>query len=116
MRRTIIALLKKDQAVSELVEAIGRLSSDGARLEVAVDYRTTPYLDHTVVGWTDGPPGSNVVAVLSGADPAGGAWRRFTITRRDAIHYELDVFPTPFKNDADPLSPGIPPGASRPRA
>jgi hypothetical protein len=118
MRRTLLAQLKKDQTFHDLLQALRALAAEegGGKLQVTSDYRTQPYLDHRVVEWTDGPPNSNVVAVLSGADPAGGHWRRFTLTRKSAGHYELDAFPTPFPNEVDPLSPGIPPGASRPRA
>ena len=45
-------------------------------------------LGHTVVGWVDGPPTSSVTFVFSGADPKGGAWRRFTLSRIEG-NYEL---------------------------
>src|SRR5262245_53914138 len=115
MRRTLIAQLKKDQSFEDLLAAMRglRAPEGGGTLEVTHDYRTQPYLHHKVVDWVDGPPNSNVVAVVSGADPDGEHWRRFAITRKSADHYELDVFPTPFPNPVDPLSPGIPPGSSR---
>jgi hypothetical protein len=115
MRRTLIARLKKDQTFEDLLAALRGLPAPegGGALQVTNDYRTQPYLQHTVVDWVDGPPNSNVVAVISGADPDGRFWRRFALTRKSAKHYELDVFPTPFPNAVDPLSPGIPPGASR---
>ncbi len=115
MRRTLIGQLKKDQTFEGLLAVLRALPAPegSGKLEVTHDYRTAPYLHHKVVDWVDGPPNSNVVAVVSGADPDGRYWRRFTLTRKSAVHYELDVFPTPFPNPVDPLSPGIPPGASR---
>jgi hypothetical protein len=118
MRRTLIAKLNKGQTFADLLTVMRGVAAADApgKLLVTSDYRTQPYLHHTVVDWVDGPPNSNVIAVVSGADPDGEHWRRFTITRKSAGHYELDVFPTPFPNAVDPLSPGIPPGASRPAA
>jgi hypothetical protein len=115
MRRTLIAHLKKDQTFEALLAALRALKAPegSGTLQVTNDYRTQPYLEHKVVEWVDGPPNSNVVAVVSGADPDGEHWRRFTLTRKSATHYELDVFPTPFPNAVDPLSPGIPPGSSQ---
>jgi hypothetical protein len=115
MRRTLLAQLKRDQTFEALLASLRELPAPegGGKLNVTNDYRTAPYLGHRVVDWVDGPPNSNVVAVVSGADPDGESWRRFTLTRKSAVHYELDVFPTPFPNPVDPLSPGIPPGASR---
>ena len=113
MRQEIIQKLKKGQKVEDLLGTLRALRVGSKALVVDFDYRCRPYLDHAVVGWTDGPPSSNVVAVLSGADTDGAHWRRFTITRTGAGKYEIDVFPTPFNNPESPLSPGIPPGASK---
>jgi len=58
-------------------------------------------------------PTSDVAFVLSGADPKGEAWRRFTLSKKGPWRYELECFPTAFHNAKDPLSPGIPPSSSR---
>ena len=112
MRREMIGQFKKGQKVSELIQALGKLTADGKNIAVNYDYRARPYLDHTVVGWTDGPPSSNVLVVFSGETPEHDHWRRFTVSRTGPGKYDIDVFPTPFNNPVSPLSPGIPPGAS----
>lgn len=113
MRKEMIQKFKKGQKVTELISALQAIQADGKPISVTYDYRTRPYLDHAVVGWTDGPPSSNVAVVFSGADPEGASWRRFTVSRVGPGRYEVDVFPTPFNNPESPLSPGIPPGASK---
>lgn len=100
---TFAALLKKLTGAQE----------SGKTLSFDVDDRSGPYLDHRLVGWTDGPPTSVVNWVMSGEDPAGHAWRRFTFSKVGPGRYKLACFPTPFHNSEDPLSPGIPPSSSR---
>ncbi len=112
MSKTIEGALRQGITFDELVASLGTLSESGKKLQLQVEARTVPYLRHTVVGWVDGPPTSVVTFVLSGADPKGEAWRRFTLSRKDG-HLELACFPTPFHNPRDPLSPGIPPSSSR---
>lgn len=113
MRQEMIQRFQRGQKVTSLIEALGGLKAGDAPITVGYDYRCRPYLDHTVVGWVDGPPSSNVLVVFSGENPAHDHWRRFTVTRVSAGKYEIDVFPTPFNNPVSPLSPGIPPGASK---
>lgn len=114
MRQVVLERFRKGQSVSDLVRALGEAKVDGQPLKVTVDPRTAPWMDHLVEGWVDGPPVTNVAAVFSGKDPGSDhAWRRFTVTRKGMGHVEIDVFPTPFNNGVDPLSPGIPPSASR---
>jgi len=112
MSKTIEGALRQGITFDELLAALGGLSDGGKKLQVQVQARCVPYLRHKVVGWVDGPPTSSVVFVLSGADPKGGAWRRFTLSRSEGA-YELACFPTAFHNEKDPLSPGIPPSSSR---
>jgi len=113
MRKEMIQKFKKGQTVSELIAALGAIQFDGKPISVNWDYRTRPYLDHTVVGWVDGPPSSNVQVVFSGETPEHDYWRRFTVSRTGPGKYDIDVFPTPFNNATAPLSPGIPPSASK---
>lgn len=113
MRKEMIQKFKKGQTVSELIAALGTIQVDGKPIAVAWDYRARPYLDHTVVGWVDGPPSSNVAVVFSGETPEHDYWRRFTVSRTGPGKYDIDVFPTPFNNATAPLSPGIPPSASK---
>lgn len=114
MRKVVLETFQKGQSVQDYAGALRAREVEGRRLDVTVDRRTQPWLDHVIDGWVDGPPASAVAAVFSGRDPqADGKWRRFTVTKAGPWHYEIDVFPTPFPNAVDPLSPGIPPGASR---
>lgn len=113
MRQEMIAKFQKGQKVEDLIKTLRTISVGSAPIAVNYDHRTRPYLDHTIVGWTDGPPSSNVLVVFSGATPENDYWRRFTVSRVGPGKYEIDVFPTPFNNPESPLSPGIPPGASK---
>lgn len=114
MRQVVLERFRKGQTISELVRSLGEAKIDGQALKVSVDPRTQPWIDHQVDGWVDGPPVTNVAAVFSARDPgADHKWRRFTVTRKGPGQVEIDVFPTPFNNGVDPLSPGIPPSASR---
>jgi hypothetical protein len=113
MSQTIAAALKKGVTFDALLRSLSSLSEAGKKLTFQVEARTAPYLDHTVVGFIDGPPTSVVAFMLSGADPAGHAWRRFTISKVGPWRYELGGSPTPFHNPDDPLSPGVPPSAGR---
>lgn len=110
---SIEATLKKGATFRDLARSLAGVSEAGKPLQIQVEARTVPYLDHTVVGWTDGPPTSVVAFVLSGADPDGHAWRRFTISKKGPWRYELECFPTPYHNERDPLAPGVPPSSSR---
>ena len=112
MSKTIEGALRQGITFEELLKSLSTLQEGGKKLQLQVEARTVPYLRHTVVGWVDGPPTSAVRFVFSGADPRGAAWRRFTLSRKNG-NYELECFPTPFHNSEDPLSPGIPPSASR---
>lgn len=112
MSKTIAGALREGMTFQDLLASLAALQEGGKPLPVQVEARTVPYLRHTVVGWVDGPPTSVVAFVLSGADPKGGAWRRFTLSRKSG-KYELEVFPTPFHNAKDPLAPGVPPSASK---
>jgi hypothetical protein len=105
--------LKKGASFAELLPKLNGVPEAGKPLVVKVEDRAMPYLDHVVDGWVDGPPTSNVAWLLAGKDPSGDKWRRFTISKVGPWTYELEVFPTPFKNAIDPLSPGVPPSASR---
>ena len=107
-RRRIKEALTTDAPVSEVLKALIAFG-----LDMRVHPLCAPYLDHTVAGSVDGSPSSRVVAVVSGADPAGSKWRRFTISRTGDGVYELGVFPTAFHNADAPLAPGITPSASR---
>lgn len=113
MRAEMLQKFKKGQTVTDLITALKAINVGGKPISVSWDYRARPYLDHTVVGWTDGPPSSNVAVVFSGETPEHDHWRRFTVSRTGPGTYDIDVFPTPFNNPTSPLSPGIPPGASK---
>lgn len=114
MRKVVLDTFQKGQTVRDYVSALDGRQAEGQALHVSTDARAEPWLDHVVEGWVDGPPVTVVAAVFSGKDPdADSKWRRFTVTRVGPWRYEIDVFPTPFNNAIDPLSPGIPPGASR---
>lgn len=115
MSAVIGASLSKGQTLKDLATTLERVKEGGAPLQITVEARGVPYLADTVVGWTDGPPTSTVAWVLSGADPHGGAWRRWTITRVGPGQYQLGCFPTHFRNALDPLAPGVPASSSRPR-
>lgn len=104
--------LSKGVTFTQLLPRLG-VPEEGKPLTVRVEDRARPYLDHVVEAWTDGPPTSVVAFVLSGKDPAGHAWRRFTLSKVAPWTYELGVFPTPFHNGQDPLAPGVPPTSSR---
>ena len=107
-RRRILEALTTDAPLSTV---LGALIAFG--LDMRVHPHCAPYLEHTVAGFVDGSPASRVVAVISGADPAGSKWCRFTISRTGDGVYELGVFPTAFHNADAPLAPGIPPSTSR---
>lgn len=114
MRQVVLEKFRKGQTVSDYAQALRGASVDGRALVVSIDPRTEPWVDHVIEGWVDGPPVTTVAAVFSGRDPgADHKWRRFTVTRKAPGKYEIDAFPTPFNNGVDPLSPGIPPAASR---
>ncbi|RME23864.1 MAG: hypothetical protein D6798_12610 [Deltaproteobacteria bacterium] len=114
MRKVVLDTLQKGQTVQAFAEALGGRQVAGRPVQVTIDPRCRPWVDHVIEGWVDGPPTSEVAAVLSGRDPdADQKWRRFTVTWRGPGRYDIEVFPTPFNNAMDPLSPGIPPGASR---
>ena len=114
MRAELYKKIQTGQKIEDLIASLQGIPVAGRKVQSSVDARARPYLDHVVAGFTDGPPSSNVIAVISGKDPAGALWRRFSLTRKGPWLAEIDVFPTPFPNEIDPLSPGIPPGASRP--
>ncbi|MFZ5480767.1 MAG: hypothetical protein ACOZNI_28665 [Myxococcota bacterium] len=115
MSATIAGALQKGVTLRDLLPRLAALHEAGKPLQVQVESRSVPYLDHTVVGWTDGPPTSSVAFVLSGEAPDHAHWRRFTISKAGPWRWELECFPTPFPNGEDPLSPGIPPSAARRR-
>ena len=115
MSSAIGPALQKGLTMRQLVTRLGTVQDAGRTLGVSAEERCTPYLDSTVVSWVDGPPTSAVAYVLCGADAHGHGWRRWTLAKVGPWRYELGVFPTPFKNDRDPLSPGVPPSSSRPR-
>lgn len=112
MSKTIESALRQGVTFQDLLRSLASLQEGDRPLMLQVEARTVPYLKHTIVGWVDGPPTSVVAFVISGADPKGDAWRRFTLSRKSG-KYELEVFPTAFHNAKDPLSPGVPPSASR---
>lgn len=113
MSSVIGGSFQKGQSFGDLKKKISGAMEAGKPLALEVDDRSLPYLDHTVVAWTDGPPTSTVAWVVSGADPHGDAWRRFTISKVGPWRYRLAAFPTPFHNPVDPLAPGIPPSSSK---
>ncbi len=107
------AAMQKGLSMDALVKKLGTVAEGDRNLSIKVEDRARPYLDHTVEGFVDGPPTSVVAFVLSGRDPRDEAWRRFTLSQVAPYTYELGVFPTPFHNGQDPLSPGVPPSSSR---
>lgn len=113
MNHTIAGALTKGVTVRDLLPRLLKLAEAGKTLQFQIEARTVPYLDHVVVGWTDGPPTSVVAFVLSGQEPGHDHWRRFTISKKGPWLYEIECFPTPYNNGDDPLSPGVPPSASR---
>lgn len=115
MSENLALALRKGATFAQLLPAMARVVEAGKGLSATAEARATPYLDHVVEGWVDGPPSSVVAFVLSGKDPAVEQWRRFTISKVAPFAYELGVFPTPFHNGQDPLSPGVPPSSSRRR-
>lgn len=106
------ALVLNQLACTSTLDALLRSLVDQG-LDMRIHPYCAPYLDHEVAGHVDGPPSSRVVAVISGADPNGTSWRRFTISRTGEGQYEIGVFPTAFHNATAPLAPGIPPSTSR---
>ena len=115
MRLQILEAVKTGQTLAEMRERLDGMVVEGKPLQVGVDDRCVPWLNHVVEGKVDGPPSSNVAVVISAKHPSKDRWRRFTITFKGPWSYEVDAFPTPFNNAVSPLSPGIPPSAS-PRA
>lgn len=114
MREALRAMLTDGLSLGDLLAKLDGCGVDGDTIRATVDVRARPYLAHTLVGWGDGPPSSNVIAIISGKSPTKDQWRRFTLTHTGTWRCELDAFPTPFNNPEAPLAPGIPPGASRP--
>ena len=113
MSAVIGASLKMGQTVKDLATSLGTVSESGKPLNIAIEARGVPYITDTIAGWTDGPPSSTVVWMLSGKDAHQDAWRRWTISRLGPGQYELGCFPTHFRNAQDPLAPGVPPSSSR---
>lgn len=114
MSQAIASALHQGVTVRDLATRLGSVRDAGRALTFTVEARCVPYLADTVTAWVDGPPSSTVCFVLSGADPAGHRWRRWTISKVGVGKYEIGCFPTPFHNPRDPLSPGVPPSSSRP--
>lgn len=115
MSENLAACFTKGTSVASLAAALGKVAEEGRKLTINVEHRARPYLDHVVEGHVDGPPTSVVAFVFSGKDPEAEAWRRFTLSKTAPFTYEVGVFPTPFHNALDPLSPGVPPSSSRRR-
>ena len=115
MSEALGKVLSKDTTFAALLPRLRAATDQGKAFTLRVEERAHAYLDHVVEAWTDGPPSSDVAFVLSGKDPAGHHWRRFTLSRVAPWTYELGVFPTPFPNAQDPLAPGVPPSSSRRR-
>ncbi len=115
MSNNLAECFSKGITVGKLAAALGNVSDAGKKLTVNVEDRARPYLDHVLEGQVDGPPTSVVAFVFSGKDPGAEAWRRFTLSKTAPYTYEVGVFPTPFRNGIDPLSPGVPPSSSRRR-
>lgn len=113
MSSVIGASFQKGMTLEALRKKVQGAPDTGGSLTIEVDDRSRPYLDHTLSGWTDGPPTSTVAWVMSGADPDGHHWRRFTFSKVGTRTYKLACFPTPFNNEVDPLAPGIPPSSSK---
>lgn len=115
MSAVIAGALQKGVTFRDAVAKLNGLQAEGKKLTVVLEERCVPYLADRVEGWVDGPPTSVVAFVLSGADPGGDKWRRWTLSKVGPWKYELGCFPTPFKNGLDPLAPGVPPTSSRRR-
>ncbi len=113
MSQTLAGALQKGLTFRDLLLRMSKLHEAGKPLALQVEGRSVPYLDHTLVSWTDGPPSSTVAFVLSGQAADGHSWRRFTLSRVGPWRYELECFPTAFHNGEDPLAPGMPPSQSR---
>lgn len=113
MSAILASKFQKGASFADTLRRLDGLPEAGKPLVVRAEDRALPYLDHLVDGWVDGPPTSNVAWMFSGKDPAGPRWRRFTISKVGPWTYELEVFPTPFPNALDPLSPGVPPSSAR---
>ena len=104
----------KGKSLLDLLNQLKDARVDGQDIHLEVDHRSLPYLDHVLADFTDGPMASKVEVIASGKDPeADHKWRRFTLTRERPGLFRLMAFPTPFNNEIAPLSPGIPPSASR---
>ncbi len=115
MNASIGASLKRGQTLRDLTATLGKIQEAGKPLALHIEARCVPYLGDTVAGWTDGPPSSTVLWMLSGKDPHEDAWRRWTISSVGSGQYEIGCFPTHFRNALDPLAPGVPPSSSRAR-
>ena len=111
MSTAIGGALAMGLTMKQVLAKLNGLAVAGKPIAVSSEARCAPYLHSTVVGWVDGPPSSNVAFVMSGAD--GESWRRWTISKVGPWRYEIGCFPTPYHNAKDPLSPGVPPTASR---
>ena len=107
-QREVYARLQQGATIADTLSALDGSVAAGKPLSVSAHDYALPYLDHVVAGFVDGPPSSEVAAVISGAAPGGG-WRRFTLSRSGPWQYLLEVFPTAFNNADAPLAPGIPP-------
>ncbi|MSP56380.1 MAG: hypothetical protein EXR69_12375 [Myxococcales bacterium] len=114
MSAVIGASLAQGQTLKDLTTALGALKEGGKPVSISVEGRCVPYLGDTVAGWTDGPPSSTVLWLLSAKDPQADAWRRWTISRVSG-GYQVGCFPTHFHNAQDPLAPGVPPSSSKRR-
>ncbi len=108
-RQTILSRLKEGAPIGQLIAELDGTSIHGQPLKLTVHPAAAPYLDHRIAGFTDGPPTSSVLAVIS-ADSGHHTWRRMTLHRVGPAHYELGVLPTEFGDKLAPLAPGIPPG------
>ncbi len=111
-QQEVYARLQQGTTIADTLSALDGSVAAGKPLSVSAHDYARPYLDHVVAGFVDGPPSSQVAAVISGAAPGGG-WRRFTLSRSGPWQYLLEVFPTAFNNADAPLAPGIPPTTSR---
>ncbi len=109
MKQALLERLEAGRTFREWMDDLDGAELDGVRVTVRAHERAVPYLDHVIEAWVDGPPPSNVLAVLSGRAPDGGSWRRFTISRVGPGVLEVEDYPTPFRDPQAPLSPGIPP-------
>lgn len=112
--REILSAIRPGATLLDTCRALQGLSVDGHSAQLSVEPRCVPYLKHVIAGVTDGPMAGGVEAVISAQEPGHSHWRRFTLVRERPGHYRLNAFPTPFNNATAPLSPGIPPSASRP--